>query len=58
MCQSVALVAVFVSLTMSIPFIDMITKKIRDDMINSMENYKSLDWAEEAWANIHRYVRV
>lgn len=58
MCQSIALSAVFVSLTMSIPFIDMMTKKIRDDMINSMENYQSLDWAVEAWDNAHRYVRV
>lgn len=56
MCQSIALCAVFVSLTMSFPVFDKITKKIRDDMINSMENYQSLDWAMEAWDNTHRYV--
>jgi len=58
MCQSIALCAVFVSLTMSFPFFDMITKKIRDDMINSIEKYQSLDWAVDAWDNTHRYVRT
>lgn len=58
MCQAIALSTVFVSLTMSIPFFDMVTKKIRDGMINSMENYQTLDWAVEAWDNIHRYVRA
>lgn len=57
MCQSIALCAVFVSLSMNIPFLDMITKKIRDDMINSMENYQSLNWAAETWDNTHRYLK-
>ncbi|KYN20546.1 PREDICTED: leukocyte surface antigen CD53-like [Trachymyrmex cornetzi] len=57
MCQSIALCAVFICLTMSFPFFDMITKKIRDDMNNSMENYQSLDWAVKAWDNTHRYLK-
>ncbi|KAG5328366.1 TSN9 protein, partial [Acromyrmex charruanus] len=58
MCQSIILCAVFICLTISFPFFDMITKKIRDDMNNAMENYQSLDWAMKAWDNTHRYVRT
>ncbi|XP_011049148.1 PREDICTED: leukocyte surface antigen CD53-like [Acromyrmex echinatior] len=57
MCHSIALCAVFVCLTMSFPFFDMITKKIRDDMNNAIENYQSLDWAMKAWDNTHRYLK-
>ncbi|KYM99881.1 CD63 antigen [Cyphomyrmex costatus] len=57
MCQSIALCAVFVYLTMSFPFFDKITKKIRDEMSNSMENYQSSDWAVKAWDNTHRYLK-
>ncbi|XP_012054289.1 PREDICTED: leukocyte surface antigen CD53-like [Atta cephalotes] len=56
-CQSIALCTVFICLTMSFPFFDMITKKIRDDMNNSMENYQSLDWPMKAWDNTHRYLK-
>ncbi|KYQ59302.1 Leukocyte surface antigen CD53, partial [Trachymyrmex zeteki] len=56
-CQSIALCAVFICLTMSFPFFDKITKKVRDDMNNSIENYRSLDWAMKAWDNTHRYLK-
>ncbi|XP_036138339.1 leukocyte surface antigen CD53-like [Monomorium pharaonis] len=56
MCQSIALCAVFVSLTMSFPFFDKITKKVQNDMIDSMNNYQSFDWAIKAWDNTHRYL--
>ncbi|XP_071637437.1 uncharacterized protein [Temnothorax longispinosus] len=55
--QSIGLCAIFVSLTMSFPFFDKITKKIRDDMFYSMKNYQSLDWAVEEWDNTHRYLK-
>ncbi|KAL0125851.1 hypothetical protein PUN28_004717 [Cardiocondyla obscurior] len=55
-CQTVALCAVFISLTISFPIFDMITKKVRDGMIYSMKNYQSKDWAEE-WDNTHRYLK-
>ncbi|XP_011160691.2 tetraspanin-9 [Solenopsis invicta] len=55
-CQSVALCAVFVSLTLSFPFFDKITKNIRNDMIDSMKSYHSLDWAPKAWDNTHKYL--
>ncbi|XP_012215984.1 CD63 antigen-like [Linepithema humile] len=56
-CQSLALCAIFICLTISFPFFEKITKKIRDDMISAMKNYQSLDWATEAWDNTHRYLK-
>ncbi|XP_011694116.1 PREDICTED: leukocyte surface antigen CD53-like isoform X2 [Wasmannia auropunctata] len=57
MCQSIALCAVFVYLTMSFPFFDEITRKTRDDMIDSMKSYQSSNRATEAWDNTHRYLK-
>ncbi|XP_011337160.3 tetraspanin-9 [Ooceraea biroi] len=56
-CQSIALCAIFVCVTMSFSFFDKIARKIRDDMINSVANYQSLNWATEAWDNTQRYLK-
>lgn len=41
---------------MSFTFFEEVTKKVRDDMVNSIVNYRSLDWVTEAWDNTHKYV--
>ncbi|KYN36739.1 CD63 antigen [Trachymyrmex septentrionalis] len=56
-CQSIALCAIFICLTMSFPFFDLIAKKIRNDMVYSMEYYQHLESAMIGFDNTHKYLK-
>ncbi|XP_043269079.1 CD151 antigen-like [Venturia canescens] len=54
---SMSLGLIFVCGILSFTFFEEITKRVRDDMVNSIGNYRSLDWVTEAWDNTHKYLK-
>lgn len=56
MCHVISLAVIFVCAIMSFSFFDKIMRKVREDMVNTIVNYHSLDWVTEAWDNTHKYV--
>ncbi|XP_035733687.1 CD151 antigen-like [Vespa mandarinia] len=48
---------IFVCSILSFSLFDKLTRSIHEDMANSIENYRYLDWVAEAWDNTHRYLK-
>ncbi|XP_046816283.1 CD151 antigen-like [Vespa crabro] len=48
---------IFVCSILSFSLFDKLTRSIHEDMANSIEHYRYLDWVAEAWDNTHRYLK-
>ncbi|KAF7405073.1 hypothetical protein HZH68_004401 [Vespula germanica] len=57
MFHALFLFMIFVCSILSFSLFDKLTKSIHEDMTNSIENYRYLDWVAEAWDNTHRYLK-
>nr|KAF7431928.1 hypothetical protein H0235_004852 [Vespula pensylvanica] len=57
MFHALFLFMIFVCSILSFSLFDKLTKSIHQDMTNSIENYRYLDWVAEAWDNTHRYLK-
>ncbi|XP_043491457.1 CD63 antigen-like [Polistes fuscatus] len=51
------LFSIFICSVLSFSLFDKLTRSIHEDMSNSIENYRYLDWVTEAWDNTHRYLK-
>ncbi|XP_066592799.1 tetraspanin-1-like [Prorops nasuta] len=54
---SLLLIVIFVCAVISYYLFKQIVRKLYGNMITTIENYRSADWAREAWDSTHRYLR-